>query len=328
MTDNPLKLGKAPQRPVSSATGFVKPLPAQLMNGDLASVVDELCAGRRKVQHSQPLPSGDAVIETVETLRTALFPGYYGRTDINAHSMRYHVGVALDRVMIELHEQIRRGLCFAKQCQDDPRGCAMCEDQSLEITKTFLAQLPAIRRMLDRDVQAAFRGDPAATSPDEAVFCYPGVLGITSYRLAHALHGLGVPLIPRMITEYAHSQTGIDIHHGAEIGDSFFIDHGTGVVIGETSIIGDRVRLYQGVTLGAKSFLTEEDGSLVRGIARHPVVEDDVIIYAGATILGRVTIGKNSIIGGNVWLTKSIPPGSRISQAQARQTIFEEGAGI
>ena len=168
----------------------------------------------------------------------------------------------------------------------------------------------------------------AAYSPDETIFCYPGVLAITNYRLAHELLVLGVPLIPRMITEHAHSITGIDIHPGASIGESFFIDHGTGVVIGETCIIGNRVRIYQGVTLGAKSFPLDEEGKPVKGIERHPVVEDDVVIYSGATILGRVVIGRGSVIGGNVWLTRSVPPYSRITQVQARQEIFEGGAGI
>jgi serine O-acetyltransferase len=182
--------------------------------------------------------------------------------------------------------------------------------------------------MLASDVQAAYEGDPAATCPDEAIFCYPGVLAITNYRLAHELHLLEVPLLPRIITEHAHSITGVDIHPGATIGEHFFIDHATGVVIGETTEIGKRVRVYQGVTLGAKSFPLDEDGKPIKGIPRHPLVEDDVIIYGGATILGRVTIGKGSVIGGNVWLTRSIPPGSRITQARPHEEGFESGAGI
>jgi serine O-acetyltransferase len=181
---------------------------------------------------------------------------------------------------------------------------------------------------LATDVQAAYEGDPAATSPDETIFCYPGVLAITNYRLAHELYLLDVPLIPRIVTEHAHSITGIDIHPGATIGESFFIDHGTGVVIGETCEIGSRVRLYQGVTLGAKSFPLDQNGNPIKGIKRHPVVEDDVIIYSEATILGRVTIGRGSVIGGNVWLTRDVPPGSLITQAQTRQDLFESGAGI
>ncbi|MBW2263326.1 MAG: serine acetyltransferase, partial [Deltaproteobacteria bacterium] len=184
------------------------------------------------------------------------------------------------------------------------------------------------RSLLATDVRAAFEGDPAATSKDEAIFCYPGLVAITNYRLAHALFDLEVPLIPRMITEQAHSSTGIDIHPGASIGKSFFIDHGTGVVVGETCRIGRRVRIYQGVTLGAKSLPLDEDGNPVKGVDRHPIVEDDVIIYSGATILGKVVIGRGSVIGGNVWVTRDVAPGSRITQAQARQDLFKEGAGI
>jgi len=192
----------------------------------------------------------------------------------------------------------------------------------------FLRKLPEVQRKLALDVQASYEGDPAAANPDEVIFCYPGIIAITSYRLAHELHILGVPIIPRMITEAAHSATGIDIHPGAAIGERFFIDHGTGIVIGETCIIGSRVRIYQGVTLGAKSFQLDEDGNPVRGIDRHPIVEDDVTIYSGATILGRVTIGRGSVIGGNVWLVHGVPPGSRITQAHTREEEFERGAGI
>jgi len=182
--------------------------------------------------------------------------------------------------------------------------------------------------VLDTDIRAAYEGDPAASSLDEVLVCYPGITAIIHHRLAHELHRLGTPLIARIIAEIAHSATGIDIHPGADIGGSFFIDHGTGVVIGETAVIGQRVRLYQAVTLGAKRFPANENGSLVKGNARHPIVEDDVVIYAGATILGRVTIGRGSIIGGNVWLTRSVPPGSNISQAQVRSEVFDGGAGI
>jgi serine O-acetyltransferase len=185
-----------------------------------------------------------------------------------------------------------------------------------------------VRELLGTDVKAAFDGDPAATSPSEAVFCYPGIAAMIHHRIAHELQLLGVPLIPRFISELAHATTGIDIHPGASIGHSFFIDHGSGVVIGETASIGDRVRIYQGVTLGAKSFPTDAQGRLRKGIPRHPIVQDDVVIYAGATILGRITIGYGSTIGGNVWLVRSVPPGSRVSQAEVRQDTFEGGAGI
>jgi serine O-acetyltransferase len=205
---------------------------------------------------------------------------------------------------------------------------AACDARSLEITRAFLARLPEVRRLLATDVGAAYEGDPAATSPDEAIFCYPGIQAVANVRLAHELYKLDVPLLPRIITEHAHSITGIDIHPGAQIGEEFFIDHGTGVVVGETCIIGDRVRIYQGVTLGAKSFPVDADGNPIKGIARHPIVENDVIIYGGSTILGRITIGHGSTIGGNVWLTHSVPPGSRITQAQVQHDQFQSGAGI
>jgi serine O-acetyltransferase len=241
--------------------------------------------------------------------------------------MRFHVGSSLDSVLRTLKEQVFRGLCF--ECpQDLSDRCGDCEVKALEITQSFFKKLPQVQQLLATDVQATYEGDPASRSPDEAVFCYPGLLAITNFRLAHELHLLGLPVIPRIITEHAHSLTGIDIHPGATIGEAFFIDHGTGVVIGETAEIGKRVRLYQGVTLGAKSFPVDENGNPVKGIPRHPIVEDNVVIYSGATILGRITIGAGSVIGGNVWLTHSVPAGSRISQAQVRQNRYENGGGI
>jgi serine O-acetyltransferase len=204
-------------------------------------------------------------------------------------------------------------------CERNSPDRAGCRQRAGRICRQFLGKLPELQTMLREDAEAAFAGDPAARSPDETVFCYPGVLAITSHRIAHALHELGVPLLPRIINEQAHGATGIDIHPGATIGRSFFIDHGTGVVIGETCVIGDRVRIYQGVTLGAKSFPLDAEGRPVKGVPRHPIIEDDVTIYAGATILGRVTIGKGSTIGGNVWLLKGTPPGSRIIQTGNRE---------
>jgi serine O-acetyltransferase len=246
------------------------------------------------------------MIQVVEALRSVLFPGYFGPSDVGRDSLGYHLGATLDQAARGLQEQVRRGLCFVG-CAD--ARCADCETRAAEVTAAFIDRLPAVRELLAGDVQAAYEGDPAATSPDETIFCYPGVHAVTCQRLAHELHRMGVPLIPRIITEHAHSTTGIDIHPGAKIGPRFFIDHGTGVVIGETSVIGANVRIYQGVTLGAKSFPKDAEG-----IARHPIVEDDVVIYSGATILGRVTIGRGSVIGGNVWVTQDLPPGSRVSQ--------------
>ncbi len=302
--------------------------------GQLASLVAALCqadGGLRRIEgkcpRRQPLPSRDAVIDIVEALRTVLFPGYFGTSELTADNMVFHLGSTLDRIRRNLREQIMRGLCFA--CDDlSAEPSTDCDARVESITGRFLARLPDVRRTLATDVQAAYEGDPAATCPDEAIFCYPGTVAITNYRLAHELHTLDVPLIPRIITEHAHSITGIDIHPGAVIGESSFIDHGTGVVIGETSTIGNRVRVYQGVTLGAKSFPLDDQGKPIKGIKRHPNVEDDVVIYSEATILGPVTIGRGSVIGGNVWLVRSVPPGSRITQAQTRQNLFESGSGI
>jgi len=304
--------------------------PACAEDGQLASLVAALCeangALKRPIDgcaNRQPLPSRDAVVAIVEALRTVLFPGYFGPSELTEANIVFHMGSTLDWVRRSLREQISRGFCFA--CDED---YIECDARAESVTQRFLSRLPAVRSLLGTDVQAAYEGDPAATSPDEALFCYPGILAIINYRLAHELHALDVPLIPRIITEHAHSITGIDIHPGAIIGESFFIDHGTGVVIGETCVIGHRVRLYQGVTLGAKSFPLDASGKPIKGIPRHPIVEDDVIIYSEATILGRITIGRNSVIGGNVWLTRDVPPNSLLTQAQVRQDLFESGAGI
>jgi serine O-acetyltransferase len=252
------------------------------------------------------LPSREAMGQIVQGLSTALFPTHY------------YVGNTLNSTLVLLAEQVRRGLLFASDSDADIE--AGLTDRANQTTRAFAAQLPAIRALLVSDLQSAFQGDPAATSASEILLCYPGITAIIHYRLAHALYKLGSPLLARLISDIAHSRTGIDIHPGAEIGPAFFIDHGTGVVIGETTVIGQGVRLYQAVTLGAKRFPTDEEGHLLKGHARHPIVEDDVVIYAGATVLGRITIGKGSTIGGNVWLTHSVPPGSNVSQALNRST--------
>jgi serine O-acetyltransferase len=287
---------------------------------ELTRVVDALCAGSRRISAgvrrnpcNVPLPSRDAVAKIVSALRSVLFPGYFGNPDLRHDSLRFHVGATLDALMGTVREQVHRGLCFVCE-REAPDAAGCCDDRADDICQTFLGRLPEIQETLRTDVLAAYQGDPAARSPDETIFCYPGVLAIISHRIAHELYQLGVPLLPRIINEQAHSVTGIDIHPGATIGPSFFIDHGTGVVIGETSVIGTGVRLYQGVTLGAKSFPLDADGRPVKGIARHPIVEDDVTIYAGATILGRIRIGKGSVIGGNVWVVRSVPPGSKVLQ--------------
>lgn len=276
-------------------------------------------------QKYQTLPAKNIIHTITEDLRSIFFPGYAGNSDLNGANHEYAIGATLDSVQKNLSEQVRRGLCFA--CHSETE-CPLCEARARKIVREFMETLPIIQNRLIMDVKAAYDRDPAASGYDEAIFCYPGIHAVTNYRIAHELHRKKVPFIPRIITELAHSQTGIDIHPGAVIGESFFIDHGTGVVIGETSEIGDRVQLYQGVTLGAKSFPLDENGNPIKGIPRHPVIEDDVIIYSGATILGRITIGKNSIIGGNVWVTRNVLPNSRITQTLFRSTGFENGSGI
>ena len=296
----------------------------------LAAVVDALCSsdGAAEVHRrtcDKPRPSRADIIEQVEALRSVIFPGLFGNTDLTCDNLAFHVGATLDRVRAAIHEQIQRCLCFV--CED-AHQCDLCHMKARDMTMEFLEALPHVQRSLREDVQAAYEGDPAARSLDEAALCYPGILAMTNYRIAHELYRLAVPLMPRIITEHAHPLTGIDIHPGARIGRRFFMDHGTGIVIGETTVIGNDVRIYQGVTLGAKSFFVDERGQLVKGIPRHPIVEDRVVIYSGATILGRVTIGEGSVIGGNVWLTRSVPPHSKVTQALAREETFAQGAGI
>lgn len=300
----------------------------------LGSVVKNLCQTNSKMiqrmcqngQH-RALPSLTEVISIVEDLRSVLFPGYFGEAELDLCSMEFHVGSTLDRVSRNLKDQINRGLCFACTGEEDDQP-QKCEENAALITREFLNRLSKVQHLLETDIRATYMGDPAAPNIDEIIFCYPNILAITNYRLAHELYELGVPIIPRMITEHAHSITGIDIHPHAEIGESFFIDHGTGVVIGATSVIGNRVKIYQGVTLGAKAFTKDEEGKAKKGINRHPIVEDDVVIYSGATILGRITIGRGSVIGGNVWLTQSVPEGGRITQSEIRYEKFIDGGGI
>jgi serine O-acetyltransferase len=300
---------------------------------DLSPIVEELCV------HSQGLPRADGLnsgalllpsrrilIEVVEGLRGVLFPGYFGVSKVSEETLRFHVGATLDHLRPILEEQVEHCLVFVSS--DTAERRAECRAQAFDVVRELFQRLPQVRAVLATDVQAAFDSDPAATSPDEAIFCYPGIIAITCQRLAHELYQLGVPLLPRMITEHAHTLTGIDIHPGAQIGERFFIDHGTGVVIGETCLIGKNVCLFQGVTLGAKSFPKDDSGKPIKGIPRHPIVEDDVTIYGGATILGRVTIGKGSVVGGNVWLTRSVRPHTRVVLPQARAEAFVEGGGI
>lgn len=301
----------------------------------LPEVVSELTAQAgclatplRKTFKGQPLPSRDQIIRMFELLRMVIFPGYFGNGDLTEESVAFHIGASLDRAAQIMTDEVRRGLCFVCDLCETSCTFTHCDNEARQTTSAFLRRLPELRRLLALDAVAAYEGDPAARSPSEAIFCYPGVLAVTAHRIAHELHRLEAPMIPRIINEYAHSLTGIDIHPGAEIDEGFFIDHGTGVVIGETCRIGRRARIYQGVTLGAKSFPLDERGYPIKGIARHPIVEDEVTIYSGATVLGRVTIGKGSVIGGNVWLTRSVAPGSRIAQARPTPQLFEGGGGI
>jgi serine O-acetyltransferase len=274
-------------------------------------------------------PSRDALVTIVKGLRAALFPAHFGVSDFTEASIDFFVGNTLDTTLRALYEQVRRGLGFTLQDDENARDqAANVSRKAHTIVAEFARSLPGVRSALELDIRAAYEGDPAAQSRSEVLFCYPGITAVIHHRLAHELYRLGLPLLARVISEIAHSNTGIDIHPGAQIGRSFFIDHGTGVVIGETAVIGNKVRLYQGVTLGARNFPLDEHGMPIKGSVRHPIIEDDVVIYAGATILGRVTIGRGSSIGGNVWLTRSVPPQSQITQAHSRQDVFEHGAGI
>jgi serine O-acetyltransferase len=261
----------------------------------------------------KPLPSRESIVEILIDLFDLLYPGYGRRQNLHMGNIEYHVGELVDGLHDKLTQQIARAL---RHEHEDEAQSPMVDFESVAQQKTveFLQRLPDLRAVLDLDVDAAFVGDPAAKNYQEIIFCYPGLEAVTTYRIAHELLILGVPLIPRMMTEYAHSKTGIDIHPGARIGRSFFIDHGTGVVIGETCDIGDRVKLYQGVTLGALSFPRDADGNIIRGMKRHPSLEDDVVVYANATILGGdTTIGHHAVIGSSVWLTHSVVPYTMVS---------------
>lgn len=298
---------------------------------NIRRVVDELHAarthwrepqGRNREKGGRELPSRDALHGIIRLICSALFPMRLGPPDLRQESEDYYVGHTLDTALNALLAQVRLELHYAaRHSQPDAE---VLERQAVDLVHDFAAALPKIRTLLDTDVLAAYHGDPAARSVDEVLLCYPGVVAIIHHRLAHELYTRGVPLLARIVAEIAHSETGIDIHPGAQISGSFFIDHGTGVVIGETAVIHQRVRIYQAVTLGAKRFTIDEEGHLEKGQPRHPIVEDDVVIYAGATILGRITIGRGSTIGGNVWLTRSVPPGSHVTQAKLQNETTED----
>ena len=303
-----------------------RPAPVQSAGWQLDRIVSELHTARadwrarngRTEATGRELPSREAVRLILDALRGALFPMRLGPTDLREESEDFYVGHTLDAALNALVAQVRLELRHAARQAGAHDADIHTDTDAVQLVRDFAAALPALRRLLDTDVLAAYHGDPAARRVDEVLLCYPGILAVIHHRIAHHLYRAGLPLLARMVAETAHADTGIDLHPGAQIGSGFFIDHGTGVVIGETAVIGERVRIYQAVTLGAKRFSADAEGHLEKGAPRHPVVEDDVVIYAGATILGRITIGRGSSIGGNVWLTRSVPPGSSITQANVQ----------
>jgi serine O-acetyltransferase len=298
----------------------------------LPAVVESMLSSYRstpEINHigSAHLPSRESIIRTLDALQKLLYPGFFGKQDLCEANIQYVVGQTIDELFVELSRQTAHSLIHAMPAAErTPETKRKTDRRAREIIMEFLRRLPELRQWLRDDVLAAYDGDPAAKGYDEIIFSYPGLVAITIYRIAHELLALAVPLLPRIMTEYAHTVTGIDIHPGAKIGRRFFIDHGTGVVIGETTDIGANVKIYQGVTLGALSFPKDATGQLIRGKKRHPTLEDDVVIYANATILGGETvIGKGSVIGGGVWLTRSIPPYTKVLIAEPQLTMKTKG---
>jgi serine O-acetyltransferase len=274
------------------------------------------------------LPSREAIVEILESVLDLMYPGYFGRRDLSEENLSAHVAQSVARLAPKLEREMEHCLCYGREREDTQLAAGACAPRAHELAEIFLSRLPQIRGLLIRDVQAAFDGDPAATNLDEVILAYPGVLAVSVYRIAHALYDLGVPMMARIMTEWAHSKTGADIHPGANIGAAFFIDHATGVVIGETTDIGDGVKLYQGVTLGALSFPRDASGQIIRGKKRHPTVESGSTLYANATVLGGQTVvGADSVIGGSVFLTRSVPPRSRVSLKEPElRVLTRDGA--
>lgn len=312
---------------------------SQNFTQQLTKTVDELSKPQtlqglfHEHRDGDPLPSSKELEEIIELTRSILFPGFYGMTSVNIQTIRYRIGVDTERLNKLLCRQVMAGLCFNEDCHcdnaADTRRCL--QEEAEKIAENIILKLPKLRKILSTDVQAAFDGDPAAANLGEVIDCYPAIKALTNYRLAHELVLENVPLIPRMITEMAHSETGIDIHPAATIGTHFTIDHGTGVVIGATCVIGNHVKLYQGVTLGAKSFPLDKEGKPIKGIPRHPILEDNVIVYANATILGRITIGKGAVIGANVWVTRDMKPRSKKYKQNKTDILdinYDYGGGI
>lgn len=269
--------------------------------------------------HGEPLPSQQSVARIVELCRGLIFPGFFGDSDVNRNNVTHYVGIRCEQLREVLVEQITAGLCFS--VKDGKIDLAEIAVSAQEKADQFISNLPKLRELLFTDVKATYLGDPAAISTDEVIYCYPAIRAISNYRIAHELVKLEVPIIPRMISEQAHSETGIDIHPAATIGAGFTIDHGTGIVVGATAIIGNNVKLYQGVTLGAKSFDTDADGNPIKGIPRHPIIGDNVVIYSNASILGRINIGANAVIGGNIWVTEDVAEGEKLVQAKANNFL-------
>ena len=312
---------------------------SQNFTQQLTKTVDELSKPQtlqglfHEHRDGDPLPSSKELEEIIELTRSILFPGFYGMTSVNIQTIRYRIGVDTERLNKLLCRQVMAGLCFNEDCHcdnaADTRRCL--QEEAEKIAENIVLKLPKLRKILSTDVQAAFDGDPAAANLGEVIDCYPAIKALTNYRLAHELVLENVPLIPRMIAEMAHSETGIDIHPAATIGTHFTIDHGTGVVIGATCVIGNHVKLYQGVTLGAKSFPLDKEGKPIKGIPRHPILEDDVIVYANATILGRITIGKGAVVGANVWVTRDMKPRSKKYKQNKNDILdinYDYGGGI
>ncbi len=312
---------------------------SQNFTQQLTKTVDELSKPQtlqglfHEHRDGDPLPSSKELEEIIELTRSILFPGFYGMTSVNIQTIRYRIGVDTERLNKLLCRQVMAGLCFNEDCHcdnaADTRRCL--QEEAEKIAENIILKLPKLRKILSTDVQAAFDGDPAAANLGEVIDCYPAIKALTNYRLAHELVLENVPLIPRMISEMAHSETGIDIHPAATIGTHFTIDHGTGVVIGATCVIGNHVKLYQGVTLGAKSFPLDKEGKPIKGIPRHPILEDNVIVYANATILGRITIGKGAVVGANVWVTRDMKPRSKKYKQNKTDILdinYDYGGGI
>lgn len=269
----------------------------------------------------EPLPSHSAIKEIVTLCRALVFPGFFGDSTVTRANITYHAGLWTERLYTLLCEQIHAGLSMGECHQTVSDDMCSRNTQAADKAAAFIGKLPELRDMLNADVTAMYHGDPAAISKQEIIYCYPGLRAISAYRIANCLYRLDVPIIPRMISELSHSETGVDIHPAATIGRNFTIDHGTGIVVGATAIIGDNVKIYQGVTLGARSFDLDENGNPVKGVPRHPIIGNGVVIYSNATILGRVTVGDNAVIGGNIWVTTDVAPGEKIIQAKANNVL-------